>query len=176
MRSRAGFGSRYRQVTLAASCLCILVTLQLLWTRAQTSDLLGALGVPTCSPRGVMIHHTGTPDVIGGKPVDERLLERMHRLRGFSTIFAGRRYHIGYHYVILSDGSLRRGRPEHCQGAHAGSTVDNRKLIGIAVVGNFRFQQQSGGRVSAHGSLNSASDDPDPTRSDAYDAVWFLGC
>tara|TARA_R100000388_G_C7221694_1_gene149354 strand:- start:135 stop:554 length:420 start_codon:yes stop_codon:yes gene_type:complete len=42
---------------------------------------------------------------------------------------------IGYHYIILGDGSLAKGRPVNKIGAHAKGK--NRYSIGICVVGNF---------------------------------------
>lgn len=48
---------------------------------------------------------------------------------------------IGYHKVILPDGSIEPGRPETMVGAHAFGA--NRRSIGIAVVGNFELRPPS---------------------------------
>lgn len=42
---------------------------------------------------------------------------------------------IGYHYIILQDGTIEDGRPIHKIGAHAKGK--NRYSIGVCVVGNF---------------------------------------
>lgn len=57
--------------------------------------------------------------------IDEKTIDRWHRQRGFREI--------GYHYVILADGSLRVGRPITEVGAHASGF--NKDSIGICMVG-----------------------------------------
>lgn len=42
---------------------------------------------------------------------------------------------IGYHFVILSDGSIETGRPIDAYGAHAGNTA-NGSTVGICLTGN----------------------------------------
>jgi len=105
--------------------------------RGDVDELLGAIGRPTLRPEGIVIHHTATPDQLGGRPVTAAVIDRLHQARGFSTNFGGREYHIGYHYVILPDGSIESGRPERSLGAHTGDAGTNRRLLGIAVVGDF---------------------------------------
>lgn len=101
------------------------------------TEWAGVVGWPTCWPDGVVIHHTATPDTIAGHPVDVALLDYLHGHRGFFTWFAGRVYHVGYHYLILPEGNIQAGRPERCEGAHAGRLDVNRTYLGIALVGNF---------------------------------------
>lgn len=57
--------------------------------------------------------------------VDASVIERMHRERGFLKI--------GYHYVILRDGQIQKGRKDSEVGAHvAGHNVGS---LGICLVG-----------------------------------------
>ena len=42
--------------------------------------------------------------------------------------------HIGYHFLILPDGTVERGRPESMWGAH---TRDHNDTLGICLVGDF---------------------------------------
>lgn len=70
----------------------------------------------------IIIHCTDTPE---GRAVTVDEIRRWHKERGFSDI--------GYHYVIMADGSVCDGRPleqvgAHCQGRNAHS-------IGICYVG-----------------------------------------
>ncbi|MGL4908833.1 MAG: N-acetylmuramoyl-L-alanine amidase [Bacteroidales bacterium] len=70
----------------------------------------------------IILHCTATPE---GREVKVSEIREWHRANGYNDI--------GYHYVILLDGSVGRGREEevigaHCQGHNANS-------IGIAYVG-----------------------------------------
>jgi N-acetylmuramoyl-L-alanine amidase len=100
-------------------------------------EFKGVFGSPTCEPRGILVHHTATPDSIGGDPVNVAVLDSIHSARGYGTIFAWRIYHVGYHYLILPDGTVERGRPDTCQGAHGGTLAQNRSYLGVALVGDF---------------------------------------
>ena len=70
----------------------------------------------------VIFHHSlstrGDADTIRG----------WHLSRGFSDI--------GYHYVILKDGTIEDGRDYKLQGAHAYGK--NRDSIGVCLIGDFR--------------------------------------
>lgn len=69
----------------------------------------------------LIVHHSATP-----RSATFEQLERGHRERGFEGI--------GYHLVILGDGSVRRGRDFEAIGAHAlGANEDS---LGICVVGD----------------------------------------
>lgn len=93
-------------------------------------------------PVGIVIHHTATPPVIHGKPVDAAFIDGLHAKRGFSvTDTDGRVYHIGYHYLIQQDGTICTGRPEHLHGAH---TMGHADMLGIALVGNFQRASNRG--------------------------------
>jgi N-acetylmuramoyl-L-alanine amidase len=100
-------------------------------------DWQGVAGFATCWPAGIVIHHTATPDTINGRTIDVALVDVLHRHRGFMTICDGHVYHVGYHYLILPNGTIQAGRPENCEGAHAGSRQINRAYLGVALVGDF---------------------------------------
>ncbi len=85
-------------------------------------------------PAGIVIHHTATGARVKGHVVDAERIACWHEQRGFSAEYRGRVYHIGYHYVILPDGTLQRGRPEWMMGAH---TYGYNDYLGICLVGNF---------------------------------------
>ncbi len=70
--------------------------------------------------RHIVIHHNGVP----GRTIEN--IRRSHKARGFSDV--------GYHYVILEDGTIQRGRPESKAGAHVKGF--NARSIGICVIGN----------------------------------------
>jgi len=94
------------------------------------------------APAGIVIHHTATDAYVKGKPVNAALISRWHAHRGFSEQYRGHTYHIGYHYIILADGTLERGRPEWMSGAHARGFND---YLGICLVGNFDSESNPAG-------------------------------
>src|ERR1700716_3003889 len=69
-------------------------------------------------PVGIVIHHTG-PLNSDGHPVGLEYLDLFHEERGYGSFYWGRVYHVGYHYIILPNGMVQAGRPEHLHGAHA---------------------------------------------------------
>lgn len=85
-------------------------------------------------PPGVVIHHSATAATAGGRRVDAAFIDRAHERRGWCVSDGGVDYHIGYHYVILPDGTVEAGRPEWLPGAHAVGANDH---LGICLVGNF---------------------------------------
>ena len=81
----------------------------------------------------IIIHCSDTPD---GREDTAADIHRWHKEKGWDGI--------GYHYVILIDGSVENGRPEYWQGAHARShNVDS---LGVCLIGrgNFNDAQWSG--------------------------------
>ena len=70
----------------------------------------------------IVIHCAATPE---GKAFDVSDIERMHKARGFAMV--------GYHYVILLDGTVQKGRPEALAGAHVQG--HNKRSIGICYIG-----------------------------------------
>lgn len=85
-------------------------------------------------PAGIVIHHTATGATVEGRTVNVGTIAAWHEQRGFSAEYRGRTYHVGYHYVILPDGTLQRGRPEWMRGAHTRGYND---YLGVCLVGNF---------------------------------------
>ena len=70
----------------------------------------------------IIVHCTATPE---GRNISVEDITRWHIDRGFTTI--------GYHYVVLLDGTIERGRPEEQAGAHCKG--HNSRSIGVAYVG-----------------------------------------
>ncbi len=102
---------------------------------AISACVFGGLSLSnTIRPAGIVIHHAAIPPLPDGRAVDAALIDEIHRQRGNRIFYWGRFYHGGYHYVILPDGTVQRGLPEHCQGAHA---PGYNAYIGICLVGDF---------------------------------------
>jgi len=95
---------------------------------------------------GVVIHHSATAPTSAGRPVDAAVLDRYHARRGWTHRDENGVYHIGYHYVVLQDGTVQPGRPENVMGAHAGVTHFNRRYLGICLVGDFDSSSNPRGR------------------------------
>ncbi len=89
--------------------------------------------LPLC-PRGIVVHHSATPAQVRGQRVDAKFLDEVHATRGWGVRYGQKTYHIGYHYVILPDGTVEPGRPEWMPGAH---TVGYNNYLGICLVGDF---------------------------------------
>lgn len=98
--------------------------------------------VNTVRPAGIIIHHSAIRPFPDGRPIDAKLIDEIHRERGYSAFYWGRFYHIGYHYLILPDGTVQQGRPEHCKGAH---TQGYNSYIGICLVGDFSSMDNPNG-------------------------------
>lgn len=84
-----------------------------------TSDIV-APGI-----HSVTIHCSATPE---GREFDAADIDRMHKARGWSGI--------GYHYVVLLNGEVERGRPENKKGAHVGG--HNTGNIGVVYIGGVK--------------------------------------
>lgn len=115
---------RRHQIAAAVTCLLLLTLV----------GVAAASYRNTIEPSGIIIHHSAVPILPDGSPPDVRVLDEIHRRRGYGIFYWGRFYHIGYHYVILPDGTIQAGRPERCRGAHA---TGYNSYIGICLVGNF---------------------------------------
>jgi hypothetical protein len=96
----------------------------------------------TITPRGIVIHHAAVTTTHDGRAVDAGVLALDHRRRGFRIFYRGRTYHLGYHYFICPDGTVQRGRPERCRGAHA---VGHNTSIGICLAGDFSTEHNPRG-------------------------------
>ncbi|HOJ22439.1 MAG TPA: peptidoglycan recognition family protein [Armatimonadota bacterium] len=94
-------------------------------------------------PESIIIHHSASPPRVHGRPVDAAAIDAMHARRGFGIVHEGKVYHIGYHYVVLPDGTVQAGRPEECVGAHARHV--NEHSLGICLVGNFHSAENPSG-------------------------------
>lgn len=70
----------------------------------------------------VIVHCSATPE---GRAVSVDTIRQWHRDRGWKDI--------GYHYVVLLDGTLAEGRPEAQVGAHVAG--HNTGTLGIVYVG-----------------------------------------
>lgn len=70
----------------------------------------------------IIIHCSATRP---GQTCDARVITRWHKEKGYKTI--------GYHYVILPDGTVEKGRDEREIGAHC--VGYNSTSIGICYVG-----------------------------------------
>ena len=84
----------------------------------------------------IVIHHTGNP-------VDDDLSAEQIHVSHQAQGWAG----IGYHYVIRKDGTIERGRPENCIGAHA--IGNNGKSIGIHICGNFEIAEPTEAQLNS---------------------------
>lgn len=88
----------------------------------------------------VVIHCTGSPNgvFISAAQIDKWHRERgFHRDAAFATKFRPQLTSIGYHRVILADGSLAFGRDLDEVGAHA--VGHNLESVGICMVGTTAF-------------------------------------
>ena len=70
----------------------------------------------------IILHCSATCE---GQAFTAKDIDRWHRKRGYTTI--------GYHYVILLDGTVEIGRPEEQPGAHCKG--HNAHSIGICYIG-----------------------------------------
>ena len=87
-------------------------------------------------PPGIVLHSSDSPAVVGGVSINAARLEKIHAddHPTWATVYQGKTYHIGYHYVILPNGTIEQGRPDRCPGAHARKHND---WIGICLIGAF---------------------------------------
>ena len=94
-------------------------------------------------PPGIILHHSNTPGRVHGRLVDEKMLDQIHQTDHptWAIEYKGKTYHIGYHYVILANGEIQAGRPEHCQGAHC---PKHNNCLGICLVGAFSTADPAG--------------------------------
>lgn len=73
----------------------------------------------------IIVHCSATEEGAGYRASD---IDRWHRARGFRCI--------GYHWVVLLDGTIEAGRPEQQIGAHC--LGQNACSIGVCYVGGLR--------------------------------------
>ncbi len=77
----------------------------------------------------LICHCTAT---IEGKHYTAEDVDAWHRARGWKMI--------GYHYLILLDGTIQKGRPEEMVGAHC--LNHNQHSIGVCYVGGLKASPQ----------------------------------
>lgn len=84
----------------------------------------------------IIVHCSDSPPDRGD---DAATIHRWHKERGWDGI--------GYHYVILEDGSVQSGRPEYWTGAHC--KAYNFDSIGICLIGedSFTLEQRAALRI-----------------------------
>jgi lipid-binding SYLF domain-containing protein len=97
----------------------------------------------TITATGIVIHHTAVIPGENTVPRNERDIDKYHQARGFEILCFGRVYHVAYHYLIMPNGSVRAGRPERCEGAHA---KGYNSYLGISVVGDFSSEDNPTGK------------------------------
>ncbi len=95
-------------------------------------------------PRGIIIHHSASSGYRDGKLLDASAINEDHAKKGWMIEYKGKTYHIGYHYVVLADGTVQAGRPEEVRGAH---TAGHNDYLGICVVGNFSSSSNPRGKM-----------------------------
>jgi N-acetylmuramoyl-L-alanine amidase len=97
----------------------------------------------TITPTGIVIHHTAVIPGENTVPRSQRDIDKYHRARGFEILCFGRIYHVAYHFLIMPNGSVKAGRPERCEGAHA---QGYNSYLGISVVGDFSSEDNPAGK------------------------------
>ena len=118
----------------------------------------------------IIIHCSATPN---GRETTAKDIHGWHLANGWDGI--------GYHYVILVDGSIEQGRPEYWKGAHAGS--HNPDSIGICMIGTDEYsvsqwnaleylvsdkiRQYPGIKVLGHNEIS-------PKKCPGFDVQWWL--
>ena len=140
-RSTTRWNQRRRMIAFGALALLLAALLTIKHSRRSTSWRLfpppQAVHDPNwIEPEGIVLHNSDTPSRLADGPVNAHFLERMHHHDhpSWATEFEGKTYYIGYHYVILPDGTIEKGRPDHCLGCHA---KKHNHWLGICLVGAF---------------------------------------
>lgn len=91
---------------------------------------LSALG----KVKQIVLHHAVTPTNYGAAD-----MHRIHLNKGWSGC--------GYHFVIKGDGTIERGRPENCLGAHVANMNTGR--IGVCFAGDFEKNKMAKAQIEA---------------------------
>ena len=133
--------TKVRWLWACALLLAALLNLLIAGLSARHSSLLSRY---LCHrPAGIILHHSATAQTVNGRLIDAAFIDRMHARRGFNGFTPGHNYHIGYHYVILGDGTIQPGRPEWMWGAHCKQHNDQ---LGICLIGDFSSTDNPDGR------------------------------
>lgn len=101
---------------------------------------------PLTSIREIIIHHSATPN---GRVVSAEEIDEWHRQRNFRRSLPGPLSlpHIGYHRIILLDGTVVDGRTQEEVGAHAYGF--NARSVGICLIGLNRFTEAQWAALAA---------------------------
>lgn len=105
---------------------------------AKTWSKLGYETADEVTPGGrtinkIILHCTATPE---GEDFSIESIDNSHKARNFSYYIdpdTTKKCHIGYHYIILRDGTIVRCRPENVRGCH--TSGHNYDSISIAYIG-----------------------------------------
>ena len=81
----------------------------------------------------IVLHHSASPQ----KTTTWEMIDKWHKERGFSGF--------GYHYLVLGNGLVMKGREEDRTGAHLKG--HNANSIGICVAGNFEEEIPSPAQI-----------------------------
>ncbi|MBT9145377.1 MAG: hypothetical protein DDT42_01248 [candidate division WS2 bacterium] len=99
----------------------------------------------------IIIHHTASPTEVLRKgkwvKVNRGIIDEWHKRRGFGQI--------GYHFLVLKDGTVEAGRPINMVGAHCLASRRNHLGVGIALVGNFQESRVPNLQLAAAAQLTS---------------------
>jgi hypothetical protein len=95
------------------------------------------------TPVGIIVHHSATLGQEPSLPNSVRDVDRFHSEKGFEIVCDGKRFHVAYHFLILPDGKIQRGRPERCEGAHS---AGYNSYLGISIVGDFSSKDNPHGK------------------------------
>ena len=90
---------------------------------------------PNGKIRGICVHHTASPR----ETTTMDMIRAWHKTAGYADV--------GYHYVIMGDGTLKVGRPVDRQGA--GALGYNRGVLHICVAGNFENEAPTNAQIHA---------------------------
>ena len=105
---------------------------------AKTWSKLGYETADEVTPSGrainkLIVHCTATPE---GEDYSIDAIDLSHKARNFSYYIdpdTKQKRYIGYHYIILRDGTIVRCRPENVRGCHTSN--HNSDSIGISYIG-----------------------------------------
>lgn len=86
------------------------------------------------TPKGIIVHCSDSPQ---GRGDDVNTIRQWHLARGWKDV--------GYHYVILEDGTIQKGRDDHQLGSHARGYNDR---LGICLIGQKTFTEDQMGALS----------------------------
>ena len=105
---------------------------------AKTWSKLGVETADEISPAGrtinkLVVHCAATPE---GEDFSVDSIDASHKARKFSYYIdfdTKKKHYIGYHYIILRDGTIVRCRPENVRGCHVSN--HNYDSIGVCYIG-----------------------------------------